>query len=61
VEDFYRSIKMPTSIRELGIELTDAQIDELALKCTFFGKRQIGNFQKLGGEDIKKIYRAARG
>ena len=61
VEDFYRSIKMPTSIRELGIELTDAQIDELALKCTFFGKRQIGNFRKLGGEDIKKIYRAARG
>ena len=61
VEDFYRSIKMPTSIRELGIELTDAQIDELALKCTFFGKRQIGNFRKLGGEDIKKIYREARG
>ena len=25
------------------------------------GKRQIGNFRKLGGEDIKKIYREARG
>ena len=61
VEEFYRSIKMPTSIRELGIDLSDSQIDELAFKCTFFGKRQIGNFKKLGLEDIRNIFKGARG
>ena len=61
VEDFYRTIGMPTTIRELGVELTDAQIDELSLKCSFLGTRKIGNFQKLDEADIKKIYTAARG
>lgn len=59
MEDFYRSIHMPTNIHELGIDLTDAQIDELAEKCCF-GGRTIGQFRVLGKEDIKEIYRMAR-
>ncbi len=61
MEDFYRSIDMPVSIKELGVNVTDAQIDELAEKCTFFGKRTVGIVQKLNKEDLIKIYTAARG
>ena len=56
MENFYRSIDMPTSLTELGIHPTDAQIQELADKCVFFGKRTIGNFIVLNGEDVAKIY-----
>lgn len=60
MEEFYRSIGMPTNIRELGIALTDEQIEELAEKCTFFGKRKIGAFMPLDKEDIIKIYHMAK-
>ena len=60
MEDFYRSVNMPTSLKELGIEVTDEQIGELAEKCTFFGRRTVGCVKALGKEDIIKIYEAAR-
>ncbi|AIF51874.1 iron-containing alcohol dehydrogenase [Pelosinus sp. UFO1] len=60
MENFYRFIGMPTSIRELGVELTDEQIHELAYKCSFKKTRTIGNFQILNMEDIEKIYIMAR-
>ena len=60
VEAFYRSIGMPVRISGLGINLTDGDIDQLALKCTFFGKRTIGAFRKLDGEMIRDIYTLAR-
>jgi alcohol dehydrogenase YqhD (iron-dependent ADH family) len=59
-EDFFRSIDMPTSIRELGYELTDAQIDELAHKCVYMGKRKIGKFMTLDEPEIREIYKMAR-
>lgn len=59
-ENFLRSIHMPTNIRELGLELTDEQIDELSWKCTFFGKRAIGSVKVLELEDIKAIYHMAK-
>ena len=60
MEDFYRSIHMPTSLSELGIHPSDAQIEELSEKCVFFGKRTVGTFKVLKAEDIQKIYQAAR-
>ena len=61
MEDYYRSIRMPVNLRELGVgELTEEQIDELAEKCTYFGRRTIGQFKVLGKEDIKAIYRMAQ-
>lgn len=60
MEAFYRSIGMPARIKELGIELTPEQIQELAHKCSFFGKREIGNFQKLNEQDMMEIYRMAQ-
>lgn len=61
MEDYFRSIRMPVNLRELGVgELTEEQIDELAEKCTYFGRRTIGQFKVLGKEDIKAIYRMAQ-
>ncbi len=60
MEDFYRSVDMPTSIRELGVEVTDEQIEELAEKCTFFGRRTVGCVKALAKEDIMSIYKMAR-
>ena len=59
-EDFLRSINMPTTIGEMGIELTDEIIDQLAWMCTFKGKRTIGAFKVLELEDIKKVYHMAK-
>ncbi|MGE9942953.1 iron-containing alcohol dehydrogenase [Bariatricus sp. SGI.161] len=60
MEAFYRSVDMPTSISELGIQVTDAQIEELAEKCSFFGRRTVGCVKVLGKEDIMNIYKMAR-
>lgn len=60
MEEFYRSIQMPTNIRELGVELTDEQIQELAYKCSFMDQRTIGQFKVLSRKDMEEIYRMAR-
>ena len=61
MEDFYRSIGMPTTLRELGVEPTDEQILELADKCSFGNTRTIGIVKKLSREDMAEIYRNAKG
>lgn len=60
MEEFYRKIEMPTSIKEMGIEVTDEQIEEMAYKCSFFDKRKIGQFVKLNKQDMIEIYKMAR-
>lgn len=60
MEDFFRSIEMPTNLHELGLDLTDEQIHELAFKCSFEDTRTIGMFKQLGIKDMEKIYQAAR-
>lgn len=60
MEEFYRSIQMPTNIRELGVELTDEQIQELAYKCSFMDHRTIGQSKVLSRKDMEEIYRMAR-
>lgn len=61
LEGFFSRIHMPVSIAELGVDVTDEQISELALKCSFFGKRKIGTFKVLDIPDMEAIYRMARG
>ena len=60
MEDFFRSIHMPVNICELGVELSDEQIKELAYKCSYMDQRTIGGIKKLGKEDIARIYEMAR-
>ncbi len=59
VEEFFRSIEMPTSIRELGYDVTDEQIREMAHKCNqSFGT--LYGFRAIGEEDLINIYTMAR-
>jgi alcohol dehydrogenase YqhD (iron-dependent ADH family) len=60
MEEYFRSIHMPVSIREMGIDPTEEQIAEMALKCTRNDTRTIGGFKKLKREDIVAIYRMAK-
>lgn len=60
MEEFYRSVKMPTNLRELGLEVTDEQISQLAFKCSFEDTRTIGVFKQLNRKDMEKIYQMAR-
>lgn len=59
-KEFLRSIKMPTNLRELGLELTDEQLDKLAFNCSFEGTRSIGSIRVLDQKDMREIYRLAR-
>ena len=59
LEAFFRSIEMPTSIRALGYDVTDAQIDEMAQKCHMsFGT--LYGFRAIDEEDLVNIYMMAR-
>lgn len=60
MEDFFRSIHMPTNLHELGLDLTDEQIHEPAFKCSFEDTRTIGVFKQLNMKDMEKIYAMAR-
>lgn len=60
MEDFFRSIKMPTSLHELGLDLDEKQIHELAFRCSFEDTRTIGVFKQLNMKDMEKIYLMAR-
>ncbi len=59
VENFYREIKMPTSLKELGIEPTDSQMVEMAKRCAVAVGGSRGSAKKLFEEDMLKIYQAA--
>lgn len=59
MEEFFCSIEMPTNLKELGLELTDQQIQELAFKCSFEDTRTIGMFRQLNRKDMEKIYHMA--
>lgn len=61
MEDFYRALNMPVCIGDMGIELAEEQMRELAEKCSHFGKRTIGCIKKLDQEDMYQIYKEARG
>lgn len=60
IENYFRSIGMPTRLSELGVDITDEAIDEMSEKCTFFGKREILDYRMLGKEEIKAIFNLAK-
>lgn len=59
MENFFRSIDMPTNLKELGIDPSADQLEELAYKCSFKNTRTIGGFKTLNQQDILAIYQAA--
>ena len=60
MEDFFRSIKMPVSLHDLGLDLDEREIHDLAFRCSFEDTRTIGVFKQLNMKDIEKIYLMAR-
>ena len=60
VEDFYRSIDMPTNMRELDVTVTDEDIQEMARKASNDGSKTLGAFKTLTMSDMEAIYQMAR-
>lgn len=60
-EDFFRSINMPTNLKELGLNFDEEACRKAALGVTFQDARTIGNFKVLNTEDIFNIYMMAAG
>lgn len=60
MEDFYRAIGMPTSLRELGIDPTDEQCAVMAGNCARAAGGKKGNAKVLYEADMAAIYKAAR-
>ncbi len=60
MEDFYRKIKMPTNLRELGIEATDDDLKLMAHKCAVGVNGGKGSARFLKEEDMYEIYKMSR-
>ena len=60
-EEFFKSVDMPTSLHELlGREVSDKDIEDLALNCSYNKSRSIGCFKSLDYQDMYNIYNNAR-
>lgn len=60
MEDFFRSIGMPTSMVELGVDPTEEEIALMARKCSDATGGSKGSAKVLKEEDMKAIYEMAR-
>jgi alcohol dehydrogenase YqhD (iron-dependent ADH family) len=57
---YFASLGMPTCYTELGIGVqSEETLRELADRSMFYGKRKIGGFKELDGEDAYQIYKLA--
>ena len=61
MEDFYRAIKMPTNLKELGIDPTEEQLETMAKNARKAAGGPKGSAKKLEAEDMLKIYQMAAG
>ena len=60
MEDFYRSIDMPTSFDELGLDPTDEQMKTMARMCSITTNDNAGSARILHEADMLAIYEMAR-
>ncbi|MBO4650979.1 MAG: iron-containing alcohol dehydrogenase [Clostridiales bacterium] len=59
MEDFYRSINMPTNLRELGVNATEEDLVEMARKCAIGVGGEKGSAKVLDEAAMLAIYRAS--
>ena len=57
MEDFYRAIKMPTNLRELGVNATEDDLKLMAHKCAVGVNGGKGSARFLKEEDMYEIYK----
>ena len=60
MEDFYRQIKMPTNLRELGVNATEDDLKLMAHKCAVGVNGGKGSARFLKEEDMLEIYRMSK-
>ena len=60
LEDFFRSIHMPVTLKELGVEPTEEQILAMAASCVRGAGGKKGTAKLLYEADMAEIYRMAR-
>ena len=61
MEAFFRSIGMPTNIHDLiGKEISDAEIADMADKCSTSDSHTVGGLKALHMADMVEIYKMAR-
>ena len=60
MEDFYRQIKMPTNLRELGVNATEEDLKLMAHKCAVGVDGGKGSARFLREEDMLEIYRMSK-
>ena len=57
MEDFYRAIKMPTNLRELGVNATEEDLVTMAHKCAVGVGGEMGSAKVLNEEDMLNIFK----
>ncbi|EFD01686.1 iron-containing alcohol dehydrogenase [Hungatella hathewayi] len=59
IEDYFKSLNMPVRLSELEADVKEADFDEMAEKCTNFGRRVLPGIRELGKREMMEIYRMA--
>lgn len=60
MKEFYRAIEMPVTLKELGINPTEAELKEMAEKCNYRTDGTIGIVKKLKESDVYSILKNAQ-
>lgn len=60
MDQFYHAIKMPITLKELGIDPTDIELQEMAEKCNYRADGTIGIVKKLNESDVYSILKNTR-
>lgn len=58
-EKYFKSINMPTRLKDFDIEITDEIIEEMSEKCTYYGERTLPDYIPLGKKEIAEIFNLA--
>ncbi|MEY8355714.1 iron-containing alcohol dehydrogenase [Lachnospiraceae bacterium 54-53] len=59
LEEFFRSLHMPVSLRELNAGIKEEDLEEMADKCSMKGTRTLSGIRILGKEEMLEVYRLA--
>ena len=60
LENFFRELDMPVTLKELGCAVTDEEIAQLAYNCCDGDTHTVGHFMPLSSDDVAKILFNAR-
>lgn len=59
MENYFKSLGMPVTLRELEAGIKEEDFEEMAEKCTNFGKRVLPGIKELGKKEMVDIFRLA--